>query len=57
MNIVHFAVVPRALMPPTMMLTIVVTFLVALCVPGVGVVMNYLTILYDATGQAQQQTT
>lgn len=49
MHIVSFAVVPGIFMPPTMMLTIVVTFLVALFIPGV-VVMNDLTIPYEATG-------
>ena len=50
MNVVHLAVTPRVLMPPTMMLTIVVALLVALFIPGVGVVMNYFSILYDTTG-------
>ena len=56
MNVVHFAVAPRVLMPPTVMLAIVVTFLVALFVAGI-VVMHYLTILYDATRQGEHQGT
>jgi hypothetical protein len=55
MDIIHFAVVPRILMPPTMMLTIVVAFLVALLVAGV--VMNDLAIVYDAARQTQHQRT
>jgi hypothetical protein len=57
-DVVLYAVPPRVLMPPTVMLAIVVTFLIALLVAGIaGVVMHYLTILYDATGQDQRQGT
>ena len=50
MNVALHAFAPRVLMPPPMMRTIVVTFLVTLFVPGIGLVMHYLTILYDTTG-------
>ena len=46
MNVVFNAVVPRLVMPPAMVLTIVVAFLVALFIAAV-VVMHYLTIVND----------
>jgi|HubBroStandDraft_4_1064222.scaffolds.fasta_scaffold43984_2 hypothetical protein len=51
MNIVFYAVAPRLVMPPTMVLTIVVAFLVALLVTTI--MTNYLTIVYDTARQAQ----
>jgi len=55
MRVVRLAVVPRVVVPPATVVTIVVTFLVALFVTTV--VMDYLTIVYDATGQAQHERT
>ena len=55
MDVVQLAILPRVVMPPTMMLAIVVTFFVALFVPGVGVMMNYFSIPYDATRQTEHQ--
>jgi hypothetical protein len=48
MDVVRVAIVPRVVMPPTMMITIVISFLIALLVTGV--VMNYLPIVYDTPG-------
>ncbi len=46
MYVVLNAVVPRLVMPITIVLTIVVTFLVTL---SIAPVMDYLTVVYDAT--------
>jgi hypothetical protein len=53
MNIAFYTVVPRLVMPPAMVLTIVVTFLVTLSVTAV--MANYLTIVYDTARQRQYQ--
>ena len=56
MNVVLYAVVPRLVMPPAMVLTIVVAFLIALCISAAAViVMHYLTIVHDTARQAKHQ--
>lgn len=46
MYVVLNAVVPRLVVPITIVLTIVITFLVTL---SIAPVMDYLTVVYDAT--------
>jgi hypothetical protein len=51
MSVVVYAVLPRLIMPPTIVLTIVVPFLVAL---SVATVMDYLTIVHYTALRARE---
>ena len=49
MNVVFYAIVPSLLVPPTIVLTIVVAFLVALGVAAAAWLMHYLALVRYAS--------